>query len=120
MEKNECKVCVTGGAGYIASALIRKLLDEGCTVHATLRNLGDQYKVGLLRSLPNADTRLKLYEADIYNPNEFKHEIKGCEFVVHMATPLQHQPLSSQFKDTFEAAVAGVKCIVECCIRSGQ
>ncbi|GKU96701.1 hypothetical protein SLEP1_g9908 [Rubroshorea leprosula] len=33
-----------GGAGYIASALTRKLLDEGYTVHGTLRNLGDASK----------------------------------------------------------------------------
>ena len=50
----------------------------------------DHAKVGLLQSLPNADTRLRLFKADIYNPDEFEQAIQGCEFVFHVATPLQH------------------------------
>ncbi|KAK8702444.1 hypothetical protein V6N13_020799 [Hibiscus sabdariffa] len=115
----ESKVCVTGAAGYLGSWLVKRLLETGYIVHATTRNLGDPYKVGLLKSLPHAETRLRLFEADIYDPRQFQPAIQGCRFVLHMATPLQHQPQNSQFKDTTEAAVAGVKSIVECCIASG-
>ncbi|XP_059599157.1 vestitone reductase-like [Vitis vinifera] len=74
-------------------------------------------KVGLLQSLPNADTRLRLFKADIYNPDEFEQAIQGCEFVFHVATPLQHIE-DSQYKNTAEAAVAGAKSIAVSCINS--
>nr|WET52732.1 oxidoreductase 3 [Callicarpa americana] len=118
MEKT-VKVCVTGAAGYLASFLVKHLLERGYTVHATLRSLGDASKVGLLKGLAHADTRLKLFEADIYNPAKFAPAIEGCEFVVHMATPLQHYDNNpDQFKNTSEAAVAGVKIIMESCMKS--
>lgn len=117
--KKYCKVCVTGAAGYVGSSLIKKLLQRGTyIVHATLRNLGESTKVGVLKSLPGAETRLRLFEADIYNPDQFEAAIRDCEFVLHVATPLQHTH-NSQYKDTTEAAVAGVKSILMSCIRSG-
>nr|GMD61900.1 putative anthocyanidin reductase [Ipomoea batatas] len=112
-------VCVTGGAGYLASFLIKTLLSRGYTVHATLRNLGDSTKVGLLKGLPGAETNLKLFEADIYRPDEFVPALHGCQVVLHLATPLLHNQESSKYKNTSEAAVDGVKSIVDACIRSG-
>ncbi|OMO79736.1 hypothetical protein CCACVL1_13478 [Corchorus capsularis] len=117
-KKANIKVCVTGGAGYIASSLIKKLLEKGYIVHATLRNLDDKSKVGILKSLPGADTNLVLFQADIYNPNQFERAIHGCEYVFHVATPMLHDTQSSMFKDTIEAAVAGETSIAESCIRS--
>ncbi|RXH95718.1 hypothetical protein DVH24_008218 [Malus domestica] len=87
-----------GASGFIASSLVNKLLQQGHTVHATLRNLDDASKVGLLKSLPNADTNLLLFQADLYDPLEFEPAMEGCEFVFHVATPMQHNNLSSQVR----------------------
>lgn len=44
----------------------------------------------MLKSFPNAEERLKLFQADVYRPEEFEQAIQGCEFVFHVATPLLH------------------------------
>ncbi|KAH1071839.1 hypothetical protein GLYMA_03G256600v4 [Glycine max] len=119
MGEEGCKVCVTGGSGYIGSWLIKKLLAKGYTVHATLRDLKNESKVGLLKSLPQSEGKLVLFEADIYNPNDFDLAIEGCKFVFHVATPMIHEPGSQQYKDTSEAAVAGTKSIFLSCVRAG-
>lgn len=118
MEKANCRVCVTGAAGYIGSSLVKRLLEKGYTVHGTLRNLGDQSKVELLKSFPHAEARLVLFQADLYNSNDFEQAIHGCTFVFHIATPLQHTE-GFQFKNTTAAAVSAINSIAISCIKTG-
>ncbi|GLT79749.1 hypothetical protein SLA2020_512260 [Shorea laevis] len=106
-----------GGTGYVGSLLVKNLLEKGYTVHATTRNLNDVSKVGFLKSLPYADTRLVLFQAEIYNPDDFDHAIKGCETVFHLVTPQRHIE-NSQFKNITEAALAAEKSIATSCIQS--
>ncbi|KAG4989568.1 hypothetical protein JHK82_031888 [Glycine max] len=97
MKEGCSKVCVTGASGCIASSLVKKLLAKGHSVHATLRDLKfaiaeNESKVSLLKSLPQSEGKLVLFEADIYNPNDFDLAIEGYEFVFHVATPMIHDP----------------------------
>uniref|UniRef100_A0A0A0L3X0 3-beta hydroxysteroid dehydrogenase/isomerase domain-containing protein n=1 Tax=Cucumis sativus TaxID=3659 RepID=A0A0A0L3X0_CUCSA len=112
------RVCVTGGSGYVAASLVKTLLQNGHIDHATLRNLDDESKVGILKSLPNATTNLVLFEADIYKPHQFEAAITGTHFVFHLATPMHHIQ-GSQFRNTTEASVTTTKMITKFCVESG-
>ncbi len=48
------QVAVTGGSGFIATELIKQLLEKGYNVHATVRNKSDSDKVGSLLKLGEA------------------------------------------------------------------
>ncbi|XP_008783825.2 putative anthocyanidin reductase [Phoenix dactylifera] len=117
--ENRSKVCVTGASSFIGSWLVQKLLRKGHVVHATLRNLEEKWKTQLLKSLPGADTRLHLFEAELYHPLTFEAAIQGCEFVFLVATPMQHNTNNSQYEDTTQASVAAVRSILQSCERSG-
>ncbi|OMO69971.1 3-beta hydroxysteroid dehydrogenase/isomerase [Corchorus capsularis] len=118
MEKANCKVCVTGGAGFVGSSLVKKLLEKGYTVHATLTDVGDLSKAELLKSLPGADTRLVLFQANMYQPEEFEQAIQGCTCVFHVANPLYHIGGTSQ--TIIEVSVSAMKSIVMSCLKSGS
>ncbi|XP_072979184.1 NADPH HC-toxin reductase 1-like isoform X2 [Typha angustifolia] len=80
---------------------------------------GDKSKIDHLKSLPGANARLSLFEADIYDPGTFETAIQECGFVFLVATPFQHNPQSSKYKDTTEALVDSIRTILRLCEESG-
>lgn len=59
-------VLVTGASGYIASWVIQKLLTQGYTVHATVRDLNKSKSFAHLEKLPTALRELSSYFRPIY------------------------------------------------------
>ncbi|CAK9322455.1 unnamed protein product [Citrullus colocynthis] len=70
-------VCVTGAGGFIASWLVKLLLEKGYTVRGTVRNPDDR-KNAHLKNLEGAKERLSLFSADLLDFDSLKAAILGC------------------------------------------
>jgi hypothetical protein len=79
---------VTGATGYLASWIVKNLLDDGIEVHATVRDPSDQFKVKHLSSIAEkSDADLKLFKADLLEPGSFEEAAANCELIIHTASP---------------------------------
>ncbi|XP_039684270.1 vestitone reductase-like [Medicago truncatula] len=89
MEEGKGRVCVTGGTGFLGSWIIKRLLEDGYTVNATVRDDPERKKdVSFLTNLPGASQKLKFFSADLSIPESFNAAIEGCIGIFHTATPI--------------------------------
>ncbi|XP_075488524.1 phenylacetaldehyde reductase-like isoform X1 [Primulina tabacum] len=112
-EKGEV-VCVTGASGYIASWLVKFLLEAGYTVKATVRNPNDPKKVEHLKALEGAKERLHLFEANLVEEGSFDSVIDGCQGVFHTASPVLIQ-VSDPQTELINPAVTGTLNVLRSC-----
>lgn len=100
-------VLVTGANGYVASWIVKDLLEEGITVHAAVRNPDDTNKVGHLIELADQSSgELKLFKADLLTSNSYFDAMQGCELVYHTASPFVIDVNDPQ-KELIDPAVKG-------------
>lgn len=107
-------VLVTGGNGYIASWLVKYLLDDGIDVHATVRNPSDNSKVGhLSRIAESAPGALTLFEADLLDDGAFDEAMAGCQLVFHTASPFAIFRIKDAQRQLVDPAVNGTRNVLE-------
>ena len=73
------KVLITGGAGFIGSTLVRKLLEKNYTV-----TVADNLSIGLRDNLPKND-ELRLVTGDVRDPELISTAVIGHPYVIHLA-----------------------------------
>uniref|UniRef100_A0A0D3GYB1 NAD(P)-binding domain-containing protein n=1 Tax=Oryza barthii TaxID=65489 RepID=A0A0D3GYB1_9ORYZ len=85
-------VCVTGAGGFIASWLVKLLLEKGYAVRGTVRNPDDAAKNAHLMALAGAAERLTLVRAELLDKESLAAAFAGCEGVFHTASPITDDP----------------------------
>lgn len=105
-------VLVTGATGYVAGWLVKKLLDEGLTVHAAVRDPNKTDKIAHLNALAEKSTgNIKYFKSDLLQPGSYDAAMKGCELVYHTASPFTSKIKDPQ-KDLVDPAVKGTENVL--------
>ena len=75
------KYVVTGGGGFIGSALVRRLLEEGDGKVVVI----DNFLTGRRQNLTEVESRIEVCEADIRRFEEIAPAIQGADTLFHLA-----------------------------------
>jgi len=83
-------ILVTGGSGFIASHAILQLLAAGHRVRTTVRSLSRESDVRAMLKEGGAEPgdRLSFFAADLEKDAGWAAAVAGCEYVLHVASPL--------------------------------
>lgn len=114
MEIDKTKpVLVTGATGYVAGWLVKRLLEEGLTVHAAVRNPKDEKKLAHLNALAESSPGKIIYFAtDLLKDGSYLEAMKGCELVYHTASPFTSIVEDPQ-RDLIDPAVLGTENVLK-------
>src|SRR5262245_57724726 len=104
------RVLVTGGTGYIAGWCIAQLLDAEHEVVATVRAPERERDI---REAVGDSPRLRSAVADLTDDAGWDEALDGCEYVLHVASPL------SAGDDLITAAVDGTLRVLRAADRAG-
>ncbi|KAK6261013.1 hypothetical protein SCA6_015487 [Theobroma cacao] len=130
MNEAEKVVCVTGASGYVASWLVKLLLQRGYTVKATVRDpihfyiknamsehaTDDPKKTEHLLSLDGAKQRLHLFKAELVDEGCFDSVVDGCQGVFHTASPVFISAADPQ-AEIIDPAVKGTLNVLKSCAK---
>jgi len=78
------KILVTGGAGFIGSHTVERLLQEGATVTVL-----DNFRTGLEENLTDVKSSIKFVKGSILEPADLNKTVKGQDLICHLAAQLE-------------------------------
>ncbi len=105
-------VMITGATGYVAGWIVKRLLEEGLTVHAPVRDPKNKEKLAHLNALADKSKgEIKFFEADLLEDGSYDEAVKGCELVFHTASPFINQVKDAQ-RDLVDPALIGTRNVL--------
>ena len=108
------KVLVTGGTGFIGSALVRGLVEAG----AHVRSLDNDSR-GAASRLGSVRNEVELVTGDIRDPAAVRDAVRGVETVCHLAYINGTEYFYTQPELILEVATKGMMNVLDACVAEG-
>lgn len=106
-------VLVTGGSGYIASWIVRYLLEDGRQVRATVRDPDKSRGLEHLHALAGRHPgQLSLHRADLLDQGSFTAAMEGCQLVIHTASPFLLGAIEDAEEQLVRPALEGTRNVL--------
>ena len=102
------KILVTGGAGYIGSVLVNKLIEQGHQV-----NVIDDLSNGFRE---NVDRRAKFTEGSILDKGNLNQALEGVEVVYHLAAKIRVEEGEAKPELYKKVNIEGTLDLIKACV----
>lgn len=100
------RICITGGSGFVGSALAKELAGRGYAVRVPTHKLNSSHPL-------NAIDAVELCEADVHNSDSLHTLFKDCDAVINLVGILNESGRAGH--NFFDAHVALTKKIIRAC-----
>jgi len=107
------RACVTGGAGFIGSHLVERLVADGASVCVL-----DDLSVGTRENLA-AVPAVDLHVGDVRDPEATSAAVAGCDVVFHLAALASVQRSVDHPHPSIDVNMGGTLQMLEACRRAG-
>ena len=102
------KILVTGGAGYIGSVLVNKLIEQGHEV-SVIDDLSNGFR-------ENIDPRAKFTEGSILDKDNLNQALEGVEVVYHLAAKIRVEEGEAKPELYKKVNIEGTLDLIKACV----